>query len=523
MITTTEEDISVAQQWDEYRGNPIGFITEILDVKEDYVWSKMGEIAESVRDNQLTAVPAGHSVSKTYTAARLAVWFKACFNPSTVITTAPSDNQVRNQLWREIRMAIQSAGVDIGGKLTSLQWDCKPSRISLEAIEPENRGDWEKNFAIGFSTTADTASEHATKMQGWHNKWILIILDEAAGLLPPIWKAVLEGLIVNPRCKVLAIGNPTDPYSIFSDVCKKDSDWNVINVSVRDTPNYIEDKEIVPNLAGRAFENSIIKKYGENSNEHKYRCLGQFPDFAEGVIWGPEFGALDKKGHYGDFSWESTAPVYTIGDYGNIYTAIGFFQFIHHTIRMIDYYYDDIGIGVPGLCKMFDNMPYNYAKSHAHWCGPDYHQKHGSNRKSIGTGTTVLSEFKRLGYIMHCCDPHDFDEGIKITRDVIPLMRIDYTCSDYVDALRQYKFKKNLIYSTDIKPAYSKNPQDTPSRHPADMTRYLAWIYRTQLIVNDVRIGSPVAIPAARQSESSVWGGEKHLLDFGREVSSPWT
>ena len=68
---------------------------------------------------------------------------------------------------------------------------------------------------------------------------------------------------------------------------------------------------------------------------------------------------------------------------------------------------------------------------------------------------------------------------------------------------------------------------------------YLSEIEETE--INDFKLGEYPAIEAIgftviemrKQAESrermlsvpkgSVWGGEKHLLDFGREVSSPWT
>lgn len=58
-----------------YQDDPIRFFTDILDVKKELVWPKMVEIAESVRDNKKTAVKAGHSVSKSYSASRIALWF----------------------------------------------------------------------------------------------------------------------------------------------------------------------------------------------------------------------------------------------------------------------------------------------------------------------------------------------------------------------------------------------------------------------------------------------------------------
>jgi len=267
-----------------YRSDPIGMMTKCLDVKPEYVWPKMAEVAESVRDNQFTAVGAAHSVSKTFSAARIAVWFKTCYQPSTVITTAPSDNLVRNQLWREIHTAYAGAKIPLGGKLTSLMWDVKPRQEVLDGLEPDQRALWEKNFAIGFSTSPDQATEHATKMQGWHNQYMLVVLDEACGILPQIWRTVMDSLIINERCKVLAIGNLTDPLSEFAQVCEgKDSRWNVIRVSTLDTPNYKEGREVIPNLSGKMYEESIRERYGVDSNAYKIRILGKPPDYREGT------------------------------------------------------------------------------------------------------------------------------------------------------------------------------------------------------------------------------------------------
>ena len=479
-----------------YRGDPIGFETQVLDIKPQHVWPKMREVAESVRDNQFTAVPAGHSVSKTYGAARIAVWFKTCFEPSTVITTAPSDNQVRNQLWREIHMAYAGAKIKLGGKITTLMWDVKPSQKTLDLLPPEKRANWEKNFAIGFSTSPDSATDHVTKMAGWHNEWILIILDEAGGIMPQIWKTALEALVINKQCKVLAIGNPTDPYSRFADVCKSDR-WNVIPISVRDTPNYIQGRNVIPGLADRDYEAMIVGEYGEGSNEHKIRCLGQFPTYSEGAVYGERIGELEEAGHFGDYPWNRSMPVYVWGDYGSQYTAIGFFQFIRETIRMIDYFYDDKGIGVPGLCSMLDSKHYNYAKEHGLWLSHDYDPKAGSNRKSLGTGTMIVSEFARLHYTMSICDSYAFDSGIADVKNVLPDMRINQAlCTDFWDSLKAYKFKKDLLHSTPKKPAFSKLPQESPAKHPADMLRSMASCYRWELHIGGERIGYPNAIPA---------------------------
>lgn len=490
-MALTEEQMqeAIVDRFIGYQRDPIGFFVNILGIPKAHIWDKMVAVAESVRDNRFTAVPAGHSVSKTFTAARLAVWFKTCFQPSTVITTAPSDNQVKNQLWREIHMAFAGSRVDLGGKMRVLQWDHQPAKAVLASLPPAVREDWEKNFAIGFATSPDTATEDVTRLQGFHNQHLLLILDEAGGLIPQIWRTARVSLMTDPNCRMLAIGNPTDPYSEFAQVCASGK-WNVIPISVRDTPNYKQGRAVIPQVAGRLFEKDIIDEYGENSNEHKVRCLGQFPTFSEGTVWGAELARLERRGSLGDLPWVPTAPVYTVGDYGTQYTSIGFFQFIDATIRMIDYFYDDTGMGIPALCKMFDGKPYNYARSQGHWAGPDLHPQSGSNRKDW-SGRTVMSDFARLGYILNACERHLFDVGVRLARDVWPLVRIDRRCMDFVEAIRRYRFKKNIKYSREGAPAYSNEVEPTPSRHPGDMFRYLSWVYRNQLVIDHVRIGYP--------------------------------
>ncbi len=242
-----------------YKENPIAFFTEILDVKKEYVWSKMEEIANSVRDHQNTCVKAGHSVSKSYTVARVALWFLYTHYPSTVITTAPSHPQVQEILWREIRSAHSNAKVKLGGTMTQTK------------LEIDDR--W---FAFGFSTKPDTADSEATKVQGFHNDNVLVLFDEGPGIHSAIWRAK-DALITTPRHKFATIGNPTMARGEFAD-CFKNKHFNKITVSVLDTPNYKQGREVIPGLSGREFEQQIIDKYGKDSNIYKARVIGEIPD-----------------------------------------------------------------------------------------------------------------------------------------------------------------------------------------------------------------------------------------------------
>lgn len=462
-----------------YQVDPIAFQVDCLDVKQEYVWSKMQEVAESVRDNPKTAVKAGHGVSKSYEAARLALWFLCCHYPSTVITTAPTNNQVEEILWREIRDSFATRKIPI---------NVEPSRTRLDFGE--------KWFALGFSTRPDTVTSEATRFQGFHNEHLLVIFDEAAGIDPRIWKAA-QHLLTSGHCRWLVIGNPTSDVGDFADCFKEDSDWHQITISVLDTPNYIEGREVIPGVSGRPYEAEQARKYGKDSNEYKIRVLGEIPAYTEGTFYGSRVAQLYKDGYIGDYGYEPTAKVYSAADYGDIYTAIIFFQLIQDTIRIIDYYYDNTGIGIPGYTKVMDVKPYIYDRAQGHWAGPDLDPEKGSNRKSMSTGNVIINEFVNLGYNMNCVLKHSVNDGIEAVRSIFTKLRINArTCRDFIEAIKRYRLRKNELLSTEDRTVYYNDPVKDWTRHPADALRHLAIAYKFHLVIDGQRIGYPQPIPA---------------------------
>jgi len=150
---------------------------------------------------------------------------------------------------------------------------------------------------------------------------------KACGILPQIWRAILDGLVTNERVKVLAIGNATDPNSEFAQALK-DTAWHVVKISCLDTPNYKEGREVIPGLAGREYVKRIKDRYGPQSNEFKIRVLGEMPTFKEGTYYGYEVAAAREKGQFApDYSWDPTAKVYGFWDLGDMHTVGLFVQF----------------------------------------------------------------------------------------------------------------------------------------------------------------------------------------------------
>lgn len=257
------------------RQDPAWFYREVLGVDP---WPKQVEICESVRDNFETSVASCHSTGKSWNAARLVAWFIAAYGPDCkAITTAPTDRQVKGILWKELRQAVNQSQYPLGGNLLQQEWALSD--------------DW---FAIGF--TAPDYDE--SKVQGWHAGHVLVVVDEACGVSEHVYDG-LSGVVTNPdACRVLSIGNPTDPNTHFGRN-HKGPDVSCINISCFDTPNFthfgIKQEDIAdgswedkvgeeelpaPHLVTPAWVANRYRKWGANNPLYVARCLGQFPDTA---------------------------------------------------------------------------------------------------------------------------------------------------------------------------------------------------------------------------------------------------
>ena len=188
------------------RENPLLFIRTVLNSRPD---PNQIKIIDALAKHNRVAVSSCHSIGKTFTSARLALWFLYCYPKSLVLTTAPTNRQVSFLLWGEIRAAFGNAAVPLGG-------DLRPVSSLLEIAPKE----W---YALGFSSPpaaktkalANSVEQQKVFLQGWHGDYIFIILDEAVGIESDIWTQI-EGLLTSGKIvKVLAIGNPTTKSCIF--------------------------------------------------------------------------------------------------------------------------------------------------------------------------------------------------------------------------------------------------------------------------------------------------------------------
>ena len=213
------------------------------------------------------------------------------YDNAIVITTAPSERQVREILWRELRNLYVPVRDTIGGKLT---------RTRLEFGS--------KRYAYGFSTNTED------RFQGFHSGNILVIVDEASGVDEFIYNAI-RGVITAKNSKLLLIGNPHGYAGTFYDAFHKNRKrFETIHVSAFDLPAFkaqgiteknIQDIEFPDydddqqdqdgfdeqyeahhslGLSSPQWAIDVFNDLGPQSSVYQTRVLGQFPEEADDTL-----------------------------------------------------------------------------------------------------------------------------------------------------------------------------------------------------------------------------------------------
>ena len=268
------------------RTDPINFACNILGVKP---WDKQQQILDAIALNRYVAVRSCNGAGKTFTAAITILWWLMSYDNAIVITTAPSERQVREILWRELRNLYIPVRDIVGGKLTRTRLEFSPKR-----------------YAYGFSTNTED------RFQGFHSGNILVIVDEASGVDEFIYNAI-SGVTTSRNSKLLLIGNPHGYAGTFYNAFHKDrKQFETVHISAFDLPAFkdqgiteenIKDVEYPefdddPNefdedyeadhyaigLSSPQWALDLFNRQGPQSSVYQTRVLGQFPEEADDTL-----------------------------------------------------------------------------------------------------------------------------------------------------------------------------------------------------------------------------------------------
>lgn len=254
------------------KDDPILFNDIILG--RDPYWARQREICRAVAQYRNTIVPTGNAVGKTFCAAGIALWFLYTHIDSLVVITAPSQNLIGTVFFKEIRKAHANSLIPLGGEITISQ-NTSPQLLTL------NDYGWQ---AIGLATRG------IERLSGQHRGDLLIIVDEASGVMSEIF----EGLASLNPSKMLAIGNPLKAEGEFRDLADRakreksldirDSEKTVlIKIASTESPDIQLDRS-PRGLADAGFLAEAKRKYGEDSLWYRSHILAEFPTVSQDVL-----------------------------------------------------------------------------------------------------------------------------------------------------------------------------------------------------------------------------------------------
>lgn len=260
--------------------DPVLWAEDVLGV---VLWSKQKEILYSLAENKRTAVKSCHSIGKTFIASVAACWWVSTRENCMVQSTAPTYEQVHAQLWEEIRKMHTSAGL-IGKVNLEDKWRVPmhgPDGRHIETLVGEGKKPADTNIH-GF---------HGTHRPGG----VLVEIDEACGVATTLFTGA-EAITTARQDRQLATGNPDDPHTEFGRIFDEDSGtWNLITVSVFDTPHYTgEAEELRAQYKDDPIKAALVEillagvpqpewaeerrlDWGEESPRYQSKVLAEFP------------------------------------------------------------------------------------------------------------------------------------------------------------------------------------------------------------------------------------------------------
>lgn len=201
-------------------------------------------------------------MGKSAIAGIAALWFMETFEPAVVITTAPTERQVKQILWREIRYWHNKAKYTLDGMPRILSWDISP-----------------KHFALGITTSPESQQQ----LQGLHGPHIMVIIDEANGYFDELYEPI-ESILCGGNLAILfQIGNPLNPQGKFFESFSAPDVWTH-TISCLKHPNVVQRKSIIPGAVTYEWVERQKKLWGTDSAFWKGHVLGEFPKMGADTV-----------------------------------------------------------------------------------------------------------------------------------------------------------------------------------------------------------------------------------------------
>ncbi len=274
-----------------YRADPLLWLEERLgEDRKSFEWSRFVEYAKHKWDGDRNpiaqawkelakgnwaGIEAATGTSKTFSLARILLWFLDVHDDSLVVTSAPKQDQLTLHLWSELTKIFHKfKKIRNGAEMMSLKLRVDGTPSDDEEVDLAQS--W---IAIGFVAGVGSEEQSATKAQGFHRENMLIVCEETPGMPGPVMTAFQNTSTGNNNL-ILAVGNPDSELDELHQFCELNH-VKAFRISAFDYPNVVLDKEVFPGAVTRRSIARRKDQYGEDSGLYLSRVRGISPSQGE--------------------------------------------------------------------------------------------------------------------------------------------------------------------------------------------------------------------------------------------------
>lgn len=250
---------------DTYLGRPGDFVREVLGLT---LLPEQEQVLEALDEpNARVSWTGSHKLGKDFSGSCFAWYFVCTYPRARIQITAPSDKQVNEITWREIKMRAHYARIPVADR--------------LDIGELARTGYVSPDFREIKGHTAKTA-EAVAGISGPH---ILYIVTEASGMADAILSAV-EGNLAGQDARILLLFNPTKSSGYAYDTHHKwKAQWKCFQHSAHDIAASQERQGVeLPGLATRRWIANRLEAWGKDDPRYRVRVLGQFVEGEEDKV-----------------------------------------------------------------------------------------------------------------------------------------------------------------------------------------------------------------------------------------------
>ena len=251
----------MAEDFTQYANDPVGFVTDVLgDAGAPY--SKQVEMLQAVVDRRRVSVVGANGSGKDWAAGRAVLWWLETRLESKAVVMGPTQRQVEEIVWQEMREAYAAA----------------EGRLSGRMLRSTYRID-EQRFALGFSTN------NALNIQGFHSEQLLVVVTEAHAM-PQLHMDAIKRLQPD---RLLLVGNALSrDGEFYASHHAKRNLYRRIAISAFDTPNFTGEDGGRRGMITPEYVEEYALDYGEDHPLYAASVLAEFPDSLEDSLIGRE-------------------------------------------------------------------------------------------------------------------------------------------------------------------------------------------------------------------------------------------